>query len=65
MLKYGRVCHSTSRIIHKKNVCPFSMKRNEENVLNGSIVLLTKERKFKGLADDLLEFFMALLLYDL
>lgn len=63
MLKFGGVCHSTSRIIHEKNVL-FLWKKNE-NVLNGSVVLLTKERRFKGLTDDLLEFFMALLLYDL
>lgn len=43
----------------------FLWKKNEENVLNGSVVLLTKERRFKGLTDDLLEIFMALLLYDL
>lgn len=42
----------------------FLWKKNEENVLNGSVVLLTKERRFKGLTDDLLEIFMALLLYD-
>lgn len=32
--------------------------KKEENVLNGSIVL-TKERRFKGLTDDLSEFLMA------
>lgn len=37
----------------------------EKNALNCSIVLLTKERGFKGVTDDLLEFLMALLLYDL
>lgn len=43
----------------------FLWKKVGKNILNCSTVLLTKERRFKGLTDDLLEFLMALSLYDL
>ena len=51
--------------LFKKRMYILFLWKNEEHVLNSSIVLLTKERRFKGLTDDLLEFLMALLLYDL
>lgn len=38
----------------------FFPKKIDENVLNGSIVLLTKDRRFNGLTNDLLGHFLGL-----
>lgn len=46
-------------------ILPLELFKKTINVLNCSIVLLRRERGFKGLTDDLVEFLMALLLYDL